>query len=165
MKQKIIFSVLIVLTVLITAFIFSNSCKDQTRTMEESGAVTEILTPVIENVSNFGNQNFENFIRKLAHVCEFSILGGVVYALFYFLKINYKIAFFGYALFYLLFVGVIDEYIQSYYGRTSSVNDVLIDFSGGLLGLIVSCLIIKIILFFIKKFKSTECKSLGRKKV
>ena len=38
-------------------------------------------------------------------------------------------------LFLLLAVAVIDEYIQSFTGRISSVKDILIDFGGGVTGL------------------------------
>ena len=42
------------------------------------------------------------------------------------------------AMFYGLFVGVCDEFIQSFSDRTSSVRDVLIDFFGYMTGAVVA---------------------------
>ena len=42
-----------------------------------------------------------------------------------------------YPLFFVLVIAVGDEFIQSFVGRGSNVRDVLIDFSGGILAVII----------------------------
>lgn len=48
-----------------------------------------------------------------------------------------------YSLFMILSVAVMDEYLQSFVARTSSVSDILIDFSGGMTGILILYLIKK----------------------
>lgn len=82
-------------------------------------------------------------IRKGAHFFEYLILVLLLYVTlkFYpFSGVNRVI----YVLFMVLGVAVLDEYFQSLVARTSSVSDVLLDFSGGAIGLIVIRLVEKI---------------------
>lgn len=82
-------------------------------------------------------------IRKGAHFFEYLILALLLYGTlkFYpFSGVNRVI----YVLFMVLGVAVLDEYFQSLVARTSSVSDVLLDFSGGAIGLIVLRLVEKI---------------------
>ncbi len=72
-------------------------------------------------------------IRKMAHVFEYALLGGGLFFYFRYQKcttINRWI----YTLFIVLLFATLDEYIQSFVGRTSSVRDVLLDFTGGIIG-------------------------------
>lgn len=81
-------------------------------------------------------------IRKLAHFIEYAILGGGLFCYFKSrgqLKINQWI----YALFIVLLLATMDEFIQSFVGRTSSVRDVLIDFTGGISGVCVMSFVYK----------------------
>ncbi|MBQ7339146.1 MAG: VanZ family protein, partial [Clostridia bacterium] len=49
------------------------------------------------------------------------------------------------ALLFSLLTAVTDEYIQSFTGRTSSVSDVLLDFSGALCGLGLTALTVYLV--------------------
>lgn len=73
-------------------------------------------------------------IRKLAHFTEYALLGGGLFCYF-----KYRGQFKGnqwiYSLFIVLLLATFDEYIQLFVGRTSSVRDVLIDFTGGIGGI------------------------------
>lgn len=80
---------------------------------------------------------FHEKLRKMAHMAEFGVLAIFIYSttlnlseipLFYRMTST---------LFFVLLTAVMDEFIQLFVpGRCSKVSDVLIDFSGGLLGLI-----------------------------
>lgn len=87
---------------------------------------------------------FNFFIRKASHFIEYCILAVLLYLNFYTRKIHLSLAL-PYILFMGLFTAVIDEYIQMFTKRTSSVKDVLIDFGGITLGLVISIVYKKII--------------------
>ncbi len=95
----------------------------------------DLLNPLIEWI--FGKDHgidLHFWIRKTAHFTEFAVLGALVSAWITLWKQKRSSAFYGYGLFYLLSVGVTDEFIQSFFERTSAVKDVILDFSGGLVG-------------------------------
>lgn len=72
----------------------------------------------------------EHYIRKLAHFCEFALLGLLLCRSFSAFGVK-NFAATGYILFLGLLTAVIDEYIQSFSpGRGSMVKDVLLDFAG-----------------------------------
>ncbi len=90
-------------------------------------------------------------VRKAAHVIEYFTLGILFYLAFRTLNvsvINQGI----YALFLLLLCAVLDEYFQSFVSRTSSVSDVLLDFSGGLVG--ITCVTVSLWLIESSKSKA-----------
>ena len=94
-------------------------------------------------------QTLSYVVRKAAHVIEYFTLGILFYLAFRTLNvsvINQGI----YALFLLLLCAVLDEYFQSFISRTSSVSDVLLDFSGGLVG--ITC--VRVALWLIESSKS-----------
>lgn len=145
MKNKIIFIFLVTATILFTVFILSNSLKNNSETMKDSGAVTEILSPVLENVTGDNNESIQGFVRKFAHVFEFSLLGFSVFLLCFYLKRLFNKSFLGTCLFYILFIACIDEYIQLFIGRTSSVKDILLDFTGGIFGIVIAIIFLYLI--------------------
>ena len=119
-KQRTILAVLAAVTVLITLFIWSNSLKDSKQSTSASDTVIDLIQPVLDSIcKNAEKQSF--FVRKLAHVSEFAALG----------------SFYGFAAFYGLAAAVTDEFIQSFSDRSDSVRDVLIDFSGYLIGALI----------------------------
>ena len=125
----------VLLSALVTAFVFGNSLKSGDASMAESDSVVAFLQPLLDRLPWLADTNYSVLIRKLAHFAEFFALGffyGGTMCLM--LQKNGKPRYFS-VLFSVLFVAVIDEYIQSFTGRTSSVKDVLIDFSGALTGL------------------------------
>lgn len=85
-----------------------------------------------------------NFIRKLAHGLEFFVLSILVFFALSKDNINNKDLIIR-TLFIVVMAAILDEYLQSYIpGRGSSVSDVLIDFWGGVFGVLVSKLVSKI---------------------
>lgn len=137
-KKQII--LLIVLILAVTAFIFSNSLKGSDASHEDSGRLLAWFQPLMEWLFGEGNTDWSFWLRKTAHIVEFCTLGVLVSLLIDLLKKGLR----GYDLFYVLAVAVVDEFIQSFTGRTSQVLDILIDFSGALLGFGIVLLIKKI---------------------
>lgn len=124
-------------------FIFSNSLEIARESSARSQQVMELLNSLLGRVG-LGPLS-EHFVRKLAHFCEFSLLGFWfmlclrVYTCHFVRHVSWP-------LFFGLLTAVIDETIQLYVpGRSSSVKDVLLDFSGVLTGLFIALLIL---LFF-----------------
>lgn len=124
-------------------FIFSNSLEIARESSARSQQVMELLNSLLGRVG-LGPLS-EYFVRKLAHFCEFSLLG------FWFMLClrvytRHFVRHVSWPLFFGLLTAVIDETIQLYVpGRSSSVKDVLLDFSGVLTGLFIALLIL---LFF-----------------
>ncbi|MFQ7058317.1 MAG: VanZ family protein [Turicibacter sanguinis] len=79
---------------------------------------------------------------KIGSFFEYAVLGGLAFWMFQ----GFRVTFWNqviYSLFMILSVAVMDEYLQSFVARTSSVSDILIDFSGGMTGILILYLIKK----------------------
>lgn len=140
----ILFRVLFTLALAATVyFIFANSLELARESSARSQEIMRLLNDLLARVG-LGPLS-EHTVRKLAHFCEFSLLG------FWFMLClrvytRHFVRHVSWPLFFGLLTAVIDETIQLYVpGRTSSVKDVLLDFSGVLAGLAVALLIL---LFF-----------------
>lgn len=137
---RVLFTIALAATVY---FIFSNSLEIARESSARSQQVMELLNSLLGRVG-LGPLS-EHFVRKLAHFCEFSLLG------FWFMLClrvytRHFVRHVSWPLFFGLLTAVIDETIQLYVpGRSSSVKDVLLDFSGVLTGLFIALLIL---LFF-----------------
>ena len=112
------------LILLVTGFIFSNSFKGIEASRADSDVVLGWFRPLLERLFGPDAELMDFIVRKF---CVLALLicwlSGVL-----------KRAFHGYGLFYTLSVAVVDEFIQSFSDRTSLVADILIDFSGALIG-------------------------------
>ena len=134
------------MVLLTTLLIFSNSLKGSVSSTADSDSVISLLNPLIEWIFGKDHQLDLHFlVRKAAHLVEFGALGFLVTLLILAWKQKKSRYFSGYEFFYVLAVAVVDEFIQSFTGRTSSVKDVLLDFFGALLGFTVAFLIAKCI--------------------
>ena len=79
----------------------------------------------------------DHIVRKIAHFTEYFILAGLAVHLSYLYVCRWK-NILGYMLFGLLLVPVIDEFIQLFSaGRAGMIQDILLDFSGAVTGLVV----------------------------
>lgn len=154
MKNKITIILLSAIIVFITAFAFYNSAKSFKTTHAESEAVVEVINPVFESKKiDVGQEALRLYIRKSAHIIEFALLGAAVMCLVLHIKRQYHKSFFGFAFFYVLMVGVTDEYIQSFRDRSSLVSDVVFDFMGAMIGFVLTFAIVKTVCIIIKKYK------------
>ena len=149
LKRLVIFLVLIVLAI---GFIFYNSLQNSEESHKASGIIENIVNPLIDKIFGEESVDINYVVRKAAHLTEFCILGFVVMGVV--LTVGGK--YFGYGLFCVLAIAVTDEYIQSFSDRTSSVKDVLIDFTGALIGFVI-CTVLYLIAHTIKKkYKSKQ---------
>ena len=99
--------------------------------IEKSEATSSSQLPIHSKVQL--QKNLSYFVRKAAHFTEYFMLA--VLLLLMFRTFNVSLWNRGiYSLFVVLLCAVLDEYFQSFVFRTSSVNDVMLDFCGGLLG-------------------------------
>ena len=110
--------------------IFYNSSLPLRQSSQLSGWVSALTQLLAQHLDIRLTGDVEHHIRKLAHFCEFALLGLLLCHSFSALGVSNRTAT-GYILFLALFAAVLDEYIQSFSpGRASRVKDVLLDFSG-----------------------------------
>jgi len=133
--KRLIF--LFVLISLAIGFIFYNSLQNSEDSNNASGVLVKIFEQIADKIFGGNDIDINYLVRKGAHLTEFFILGFVVMGVIQTAGLKYL----GYGLFSVLSIAVIDEYIQSFSDRTSSVKDVLIDFTGAMLGFIVCTVI------------------------
>ena len=137
-RQILIFAVL---SVLVIGFIFKNSLPSIEQSRAQSGVLVELLRRILDPFGKWPEAEFHTFVRKMAHLAEFGLLGFCLGGLTDGLKRNFwRSVYLFFALFCVLAVAVSDEFIQSFTGRGSMVSDVVLDFTGGLLGLFGMCI-------------------------
>ena len=116
--------------IIVTVFIFGNSFAGYNMSHNTSDSVSEIILP--DKYSD--SETMLLIIRKLAHLIEYAALGISVLLLVKFIDMHYRKKRYAEALFYVLFVAVLDEHIQSFSDWTSSTGDILVDFFGAIIG-------------------------------
>lgn len=126
------FALLILLTI---GYIWGNSLKSVEQSAAQSAQVAEVIQPVVDPQQKIDEKNFHDFVRKLAHVTEFFVLGVFTAGFAISLGVVYKKQFVSLPLLMVLLVAVGDEYIQHFSKRGSLVTDVVLDFAGALAGL------------------------------
>ena len=135
MNKKTIWSIIAIAYVLC---IWGLSSQDAT----ESGRESWLLAQYFQQAAAFlgyhlSNNEADHIVRKIAHFTEYFILAGLAVHLSYLYACRWK-NILGYILFGLLLVPVIDEFIQLFSaGRAGMVQDILLDFSGALTGLVL----------------------------
>ena len=139
-KFSLRITVLVLLPLFCTGFIFSNSLKNVEQSRKDSSVIVEIVEDVANKVikQDAKKLNWDHIVRKSAHFIEFFVLGVLTVLLF--LQTGMKrwmtvIC----ALSYAVLVASADEFIQSFSDRSACVTDVMIDMSGALSGI---CLIL-----------------------
>jgi len=150
MKKRI----LLIITIIIVAVIFAHSAANAADSTAESDAAFGLLEKIVKflHLPNLFNAHT---IRKLAHFCEFAAFGFFLSATVYSYDDSFKKNIFC-ILFFLLSVPVTDETIQYFSeGRSAQVRDVLLDFSGGLFGLLM-CFLIVCMIAAVKKRKTAK---------
>ena len=140
-RRNIIF---IVLFLMVTIFIFTNSAKNADSSTEQSSSFVDWA---INNLSFFfkDRSTATHYVRKIAHVTEFFLQGVLLSGALFSVKYHKH---FIYVLFTGLLTACIDEYIQLFFpGRSGEVGDIFIDFSGTF----IAASIFMIWWYFIKK--------------
>ena len=123
---RIFFTCAVFLTI---AFIFYNSAQ----VAEVSSGYSRYFTALINKLLTYTPFDIvlsEHQVRKLAHMAEFAALG---FFLTFCLRVYTKrlIAFCAWPLLFGLFIAVCDEFLQRFIpGRSGSIKDIFIDFTG-----------------------------------
>lgn len=121
-------------------FIFFNSSQvSSVSNVRSRGVVNDVVmviskAPFGKNIlKHISLQDLNLIIRKIAHAFEFFLLTiAICFTLKYFKVKDINIII--YSLFMILLIATLDEFFQLFIqDRTSSVKDVLIDFTGGIL--------------------------------
>lgn len=121
-------------------FILYQGTRPISTSLQSSDYLVYKLMNLLEKVRAYHEEELYRLlhvvVRKGAHLFEYAMLGSLLYLLFKCFKQREHNCWI-YALFLVLLCATIDEFFQSFVGRTSSVRDVLIDFSGGIIGMCV----------------------------
>ena len=140
----------IILTVFVIGFIWWNSSQNG----EESSGISQgVLYEIMQIFARIGISTdiTEHIIRKLAHFTEFTALG-ILLSIDTVLFLKNMKQYVWIPLFIGLLVALIDETIQLFpIGRSSSVKDVWLDFSGVIFGTILLLVLKQIYLFKLRK--------------
>ena len=132
MKRWILYIVL----GLIVFFIWDNSLQNGGTSDGFSLIFAEWLAPIADKLGFYGNiWALNRIVRKLAHLTEFTILGGVLYVVLRrYIEYGTVIKTIGVG----IVIACLDEFIQLFsLGRSSQVFDVLIDTIGIIIGILV----------------------------
>ena len=163
-KKYLILTIIIcVLATAINAYIIMHSCLDAIKSTEASNSVVEVAEDTINTISpgtitEANHESFASFIRKAFGHFGLFVISGLLSPLAIYLVINpfkwskhYLNVIIG--LSFGLMIAAITEIIQlNVPGRSGEFTDVLIDFSGYLVG----ALIVGLILFLI--LRRQKCK-------
>lgn len=120
-----------------TWFIWSNSLQTAAESSETSQGILTMVMPLLEQ-TGIPEEFWHTFIRKIAHMAEFALLGILWSTSFLTLDSkkdgnNWKRM--GVVLAICLATAVADETIQRFVpGRSCELRDICIDFSGAFLG-------------------------------
>ncbi len=144
-KTKTTGIVFLILTILWCFVIWSFSLKNAASSTVDSDAATSVVKSLLETVFGAEFDINTNLIRKLAHFCEFAVLGFLSFFAFYFWGIQKSRSLIAYPGILGLAVAVIDEFLQLFSeGRSAQLTDVLLDASGVMTAVAVLLTIISI---------------------
>ena len=132
MKRWILYIVLC----LIVFFIWDNSLQNGGNSDGFSLMFAEWLAPIADKLGFYGNiWALNRIVRKLAHLTEFTILGGVLYVVLrHYIEYGTVVKTIGVG----IVIASLDEFIQLFsLGRSSQLSDVLIDTVGIIIGISV----------------------------
>ena len=132
MKRWILYIVLC----LIVFFIWDNSLQNGGTSDGFSLIFAKWIAPIANKLGFYGNiWALNRIIRKLAHLTEFTILGGVLYVVLRrYIEYGTVVKTIGVG----IVIASLDEFIQLFsLGRSSQFSDVLIDTIGIIIGILV----------------------------
>ena len=148
LNKKTILKVL--LCIICLGVIFYNGTRQGEISQKASKKVINVatkimrVTPASEEQSNIKLSDINYYVRKNAHFFQYLILSILMCSAVREFKL-YEMSEIFLILFLILLFPVADEFIQKYIpGRTSNVFDVVIDFSGGILGMLLSYIFYKV---------------------
>lgn len=163
-SSRLIIAVRLILAAMVLAniiFIWGNSAEDGAQSRSRSDKVVDIVEPIINKNGNIPEDKMSFYVRKGAHFSEYALLGGLSSLLYLsLLSFDYKKI---RAHLIAVPLGVaaiagIDETIQKFYDRTSSIKDVALDSTGGIFGILVAAAIFTVVsLIAVRIVKKRKC--------
>lgn len=149
--------ILVILIIANISFIWSRSLYSKNESATQSGEIVSNVTKMIPSLEKIPYEILDIAIRKLAHFAEFCSLG-MLSALLTFLITDTAIDnFYRNCIFTALVtlsVASTDEMLQIFSNRGSRVTDVMIDFSGAVIGIAAVMLIIRSVIIKARKKSS-----------
>jgi len=137
-KLNIFIYIILSLAILLTVgFIFSNSIKSPEESSKQSQEVVDTLRPIVDPNGQVSDKDLTHKVRKSAHFLEFALLGFELSLLTFFAKKRFSVNALIYSASSCLLVATLDEYIQHFTDRGSSVTDVMIDTLGSVTGIVL----------------------------
>ncbi len=141
--------------------IYSFSAEDKSASGNRSHGVTEVVVEIIvpeyptmspeEQTETI--EKFHPPIRKIAHFCEFGLLGMLSAAFMSALGKGKKWLWWVIPAVFCLLYAISDEVHQIFTQRGPAVKDVLIDFSGSMTGIAVMHLLVLFVCYLLRKRK------------
>ena len=128
--------ILYILLGIIVFFIWDNSMQNGGSSDGFSLLFAEIFVPIVNKLGFHGNiWTLNRIVRKLAHLTEFTILGGLLYTILRrYITYGTVIKTIGLG----MLIASLDEFIQLFSpGRSSQISDVLIDTVGIIIGILL----------------------------
>ena len=142
MKRLLWFAVLFaVLVAVAVGFVLYNSMQSGEESHARSEKVADLLRPILDPMGRMKNSEYHIFVRKLAHIFEYTVLGMCIGGMFIVLRILTGKRFCFLPIITAVAIAVLDEYVQSFHGRSGRVKDVLFDSVGALVGLFCVALV------------------------
>lgn len=144
-----VFRILFTLCALYTMFfILSNSLEIAQLSADRSGHITALLNGLLHQM---GLPSLtEHMVRKLAHFCEYALLG-FWYTLCLRVYTSHYIRHISWPLFLVLVMANVDETVQTFVdGRSGQLSDVWLDFSGGVTGLLCGLTLVVLVTWFFR---------------
>lgn len=161
-KTHIRFIIFAVLSILVLIFIFYNSTRTGEQSNETSLGLMDFILSIIDPQGKLDTKIVHFVVRKAAHFAEFFAFGLCLCGMALAVLDDTERFYASFSLLVALLAAVIDELIQSFTSRTSSVKDVLLDFAGSFTGVIIAFLIGKIRRSHKAKAKNNNKKSLSQ---
>ena len=140
-----------ILLLLVIGFIFRQSLQGGEESRAKSDVIVEAVEPVVEpllkpELSEWKIHKSISFVvRKAAHLFEFAVLGICACGFFVFLSKCRNRRYRGWQLLLCFAVACCDETIQSFTGRSNSVKDVMLDFVGSVMGILLVLLVVYLV--------------------
>ncbi|SFI25414.1 VanZ like family protein [Selenomonas ruminantium] len=148
--------VFLLLTILVTAFIWHNSLQDAVNSREASKFFDLLLVQLVKlSGGTLSWREVDHFVRKLAHFTEFALLGMMLRS-FFAAAMNRGRQLLSrctlLAVCLCAMVAGMDEYLQQFSpGRSCQLSDVALDSSGALMGILV----VELLFYLLYRFLPT----------
>ena len=150
-KKLLIF---ILIALVIAAYIFFNSLWNVEDSTQQSNVWVNLILKILGKDESFAKaHHLSHYVRKAAHLLEYTILGISLGFIAKQLESLFKRKFISAPILCGMIISIIDESLQGLSDRSCEVKDVIIDSSGIVVGVLIITLLIPFIKYCIAKRK------------